>query len=155
MIVEFFTELGAWGWILAGLLFLAIEILAPGFLFLWLGIGALAVGGIGLLGFVGAGWSSVAVLFVAFAEISIVSALAGRSIYAPRKSPSDAPLLNQRGAQFVGREVVLSEPISGGRGRVKIGDTVWRVTGPDRDAGSTMVVVSADGAALVLGDPAA
>ncbi|MEO0498778.1 MAG: NfeD family protein [Pseudomonadota bacterium] len=142
MIAEFFKELGAWGWILAALLFLGVEIMAPGFLFLWLGIGALIVGIIGLLDVFGAGWMNPYAPWVAFAVFSLVAAFIGRNLYDPRKSPSDEPNLNDRAAQLVGRKGVLIEPIVNGSGRAKIGDTIWNVEGPDSPAGEQVRVAA-------------
>jgi membrane protein implicated in regulation of membrane protease activity len=43
---------------------------------------------------------------------------------------------------------VLNEPIRDGYGRLSLGDTVWRVAGPDLPAGQKVRVISADGAVL-------
>lgn len=142
MIAEFFKELGAWGWILAALLFLGVEIMAPGFLFLWLGIGALLVGVIGLLDVFGAGWMNPYAPWIAFAVFSLVAALIGRNLYDPRKSPSDEPNLNDRASQLIGRKGVLIEPMTNGAGRARIGDTVWQVEGPDGAVGEQVVVMA-------------
>ncbi len=48
----------------------------------------------------------------------------------------------------IGEEIVLNEPISDGFGRVPIGDTVWRVAGPDLPAGRKVRIVGHDGAVL-------
>lgn len=154
MIAEFFKELGAWGWILAALLFLGIEVAAPGFLFLWLGVGALLVGLIGLLDVFGAGWGNAYAPWIAFAVFSIVAAFVGRNLYDPRKSPSDEPNLNNRAAQLVGKTAVLIEPLEHGDSRARIGDTVWPVSGPPSPAGARLTVLAHDGGKLVLGDPA-
>ena len=53
-----------------------------------------------------------------------------------RGDESDQPLLNRRGEQLIGRIATLTEPIKDGRGRVRIGDTMWRVSGPDLPAGA-------------------
>ena len=63
-------------------------------------------------------------------------------------APSDQPNLNRRGAQYLGRQFDLVEPIARGRGRIKLGDSSWTVTGPDLPAGQTVEVIGADGAVL-------
>jgi hypothetical protein len=150
MITAFFAGLGAWGWILAALILLGIEIVAPGFLFLWLGIGALIVGLIGLLEIVGAGWSSVYAQFVAFAVFSLVAALVGRRLYDPRRTPSEEPTLNDRYAQLIGSKVTLSQAIENGTGRAVIGDTTWQVSGPDMPSGGKVVVTGAENGRLLV-----
>jgi membrane protein implicated in regulation of membrane protease activity len=44
----------------------------------------------------------------------------------------------------------LDQPISGGEGRVRVGDSFWRVTGADAPAGAAVRVVRLDGATLVV-----
>lgn len=58
--------------------------------------------------------------------------------------------MNDPLGQFVGRSFTLVEPIVEGEGRLKIGDTVWRVTGPDMRAGTKVIVTGAQGTALVV-----
>jgi membrane protein implicated in regulation of membrane protease activity len=67
-----------------------------------------------------------------------------------RKTESDQPLLNQRGEQLIGRTATLSEPIINGFGRIKLGDTLWRVKGPDLPAGTQVKVVSVNDLELVV-----
>jgi hypothetical protein len=52
--------------------------------------------------------------------------------------------------QLVGRSFTLDQPISGGRGRLTIGDTIWMATGPDLPAGARVTVTGADGAVLIV-----
>jgi inner membrane protein len=66
----------------------------------------------------------------------------------PAVLPTDQPDLNQRATQLVGRVVVLDEPIVAGRGRARLGDTVWVVEGPDAPASTEMRVTAAQGAVL-------
>ena len=61
---------------------------------------------------------------------------------------SDRPFLNQRAQRYVGREVVLDEPIQDGNGRLYLDDTTWRVHGPDLAAGAKVKIVDAEGAVL-------
>ena len=61
---------------------------------------------------------------------------------------TDQPDLNQRPAQLVGRVVALEEAIVHGRGKARIGDTLWVVEGPDAPAGTQMRITAAQGAVL-------
>jgi membrane protein implicated in regulation of membrane protease activity len=61
----------------------------------------------------------------------------------PAVSKSDEPDLNQRAAQLVGRVLVLADAIEGGRGRVRVGDTLWQVEGPDLPRGTEVKVAAA------------
>jgi hypothetical protein len=68
---------------------------------------------------------------------------------------SDQPNLNRRGAQYIGRHAALLEPIANGRGRIRLGDASWAVTGPDLPAGATVEVTGADGVVLQVRPAAA
>ncbi len=70
----------------------------------------------------------------------------------PRQSeaPADQPFLNRRADALVGRIFTLEKPIVDGAGTVRIGDTVWRVNGPDVPAGSRVKVMRADAPTLVV-----
>ena len=66
----------------------------------------------------------------------------------PTVSKSDEPNLNRPAAQLVGRVLVLAEAIEGGRGKVRVGDTLWPVEGPDAPAGTEVKVIAAKGTVL-------
>jgi hypothetical protein len=65
-------------------------------------------------------------------------------------SATDQPDLNQRPAQLVDRIVLLDEPIVNGRGKARIGDTLWAVEGPDAPEGAQVRVKGPRGAVLVV-----
>ena len=150
MIVEWFSGFGAWNWIILGAVLLAIEILTPGVYLLWLGIAAIVTGLVSFLLWDAAAWSwQVQVL--AFLLLSLVSVLIGRRVFPTTGTgDTDEPLLNQRERQLVGRTATLEEPITEGRGRIRLGDTLWRVTGPDLPAGARVRVVAAAGGEMTV-----
>lgn len=127
-------------WILAGLL-LILELTAPAFFFLWLGIAAAAVGMI-LLVFPAI---PVETQLVLFAVASIVAVLAWHKYREVRPLQTDQPLLNRRGHQYIGRVFTLDKPITNGEGKVTVDDSTWRVKGPDLPAGTTIRVTGIDG----------
>ncbi len=149
MLASAFTELGPWNWMVLGFVLLAAEIIIPGVFLLWIGIAAILVGAMSLQfwGYAFWGWQAQVLVFLALA---VASAYLGKRIMAATETDSDEPLLNQRGKQLVGRTATLHEPISEGYGRVRIGDTTWRVTGPDMPAGTRVKIVSADASTLAV-----
>ncbi len=144
MIESVFLELGPWTWWIAGIALLGLEILVPGTFFLWFGVAALMVGTLALL--VPFDLSLQVSLWLAASLLLIVL---GRRIF-KRKVTDQGPTMNDPLGQFVGRSFTLVEPIVEGEGRLKIGDTVWRVTGPDMRAGTKVIVTGAQGTALVV-----
>ena len=143
--MEIIISLGVWNWLILGAIFLALELFAPGAFMLWLGLAALAVG---LVSFV-IDWSWQAQL-VAFAVISLALVPVWRHFAPKVEKATDSPLLNRRAESYVGRIFTLDNPIVDGVGRVRIDDTIWRVTGPDSAAGSRVRIVRAEGANLFV-----
>jgi membrane protein implicated in regulation of membrane protease activity len=145
MIHDLIVTLGGWSWWILGLVLLGVEVLLPGFFFLWFGIAAILIGVSALL--VDWPWQ---LQVVGFVVLSVITALVGRHFAGTPAGDSPDPQLNLRGDRLEGRTLVLSEPIVEGRGRVKIGDTVWQVRGPDAPAGARIRVLGADGSVLTV-----
>lgn len=68
----------------------------------------------------------------------------------PAVTKTDQPDLNRRAVQLVGRVVVLEQAIECGRGKVRVGDTLWPVEGPDAPAGAEVRVKAANATLLVV-----
>lgn len=148
MLHAIMDELGPWNWMVLGFVLLALEIVLPGFFLLWIGIAALITGALSLALWEVGFWTWHAQVLV-FLVLSLIAAYVGKRLQL-RGGDSDQPLLNRRGAQLVGRTATLSEPIANGRGRVRIGDTMWRVSGPDLPAGTQVRVTGATDSDLEL-----
>ncbi|MGA9575591.1 MAG: NfeD family protein [Lysobacterales bacterium] len=127
-------------WILAGLL-LILELTAPAFFFLWLGIAAASVGLI-LLVFPSI---DVETQLILFAIASIMAILAWHKYRESSHATTDQPNLNRRGQQYIGRVFSLSSPIVNGVGKVTVDDSTWKVKGPDLPVGTHIRVTGIDG----------
>jgi len=132
-------------WILAGLL-LILELTAPAFFFLWLGIAAVATGLI-MLVFPGLSLQTQLVLFSVLAVIAVIT---WRRYRESHPAETDQPNLNRRGSQYVGREFTLATPIVNGVGKVTVDDSTWRVRGADLPVGATVKVVGVDGVVFLV-----
>ena len=73
-----------------------------------------------------------------------------RRFFRGDQQPADQPFLNRRNDAMVGRVFTLETPIVDGVGTVRVGDTVWRVNGPDTPAGNRVTVTRADAAMLFV-----
>lgn len=143
MLLDLFVQYGPWAWFVVGLVLLALELVVPGGWFLWLGAAGIVTG---LTAFIpGLQWPFQVTIFGVLALVIVVG---WTMISRNRKPTSDRPLLNQRAEVFIGHEGVIEEPITQGFGRLKLGDSVWRIAGPDLAAGAKVRVVGADGAVL-------
>jgi inner membrane protein len=143
--IDHLISFGFWNWFIAGGLLLAIELIAPGTFMMWLGLSALLVGLISLA----VVWSWQAQC-IAFAIFTVISIPVWRRFARGVEQPVDQPFLNRRQDALVGRIFTLEKPIIDGAGMVRIGDSIWRVTGPDTPAGTRIKVMRADAAMLVV-----
>ena len=144
--MEWLESLVFWHWwILAGVL-LIIELTAPVFFFLWLGMAAAATGLLLLV------FPSMPVEFqlVLFAVLSVVAVIAWRKYRESRPVISDQPNLNRRGQQYEGRVFTLDQPIENGIGKITVDDSTWRVKGPDLPAGTRVRVSGVEGVVFLV-----
>jgi membrane protein implicated in regulation of membrane protease activity len=112
----------------------------------WAG-GALALAGIWLLARQQpVGWWYLAAGGLLVAADVLIGLLWSR----PSVLKTDQPDLNRRPEQFVGRVVVVEEAIARGRGKVRVGDTLWPAEGPDLPAGAHVRVTAARGSVLAV-----
>ena len=68
-VIDFIATHGAWSWVVAGLVLLALELVVPGGVLIWLGGAALVTGGLAL--FVSIFWPLQFVIFGVLALCSI------------------------------------------------------------------------------------
>jgi inner membrane protein len=140
-----FVSLGAWNWLILAVVLLALETVIPGVHFLWFGLAA-AVTGIVALG-IGMAWPWQVLAFVL---LSVLTVFWVKRFVRPDVAISDLPDLNVRGRQYVGRSLVVEQAIENGRGKVRVGDTLWSAEGPDAPAGARVTVTGTKGTVLVV-----
>ena len=137
-------EVFAWG--AAALLLMALEAMVPGAALMWLGF---AAAGVFLLVVIHPE-ASLLLQMVLFASLGFIAIAVYWKWFRRRERASDHPTLNRRAAQHVGRIATLDRAIEGGRGRVKIGDAYWDVSGPDLPVGTRVRVIGEDGMTLAV-----
>jgi inner membrane protein len=143
---EWLSELQQhWFWLSLGFILGAVEMIAPGFFLMWLGLAAIIVGMLT--------WAlpiSLPLQVALFAIISVLTVYAGKKFLKDNPIESDDPKLNNRGARLTGEIVTVIEAITDGHGRVRVGDTDWNARGADAAVGAKVRVVGADGAVLLV-----
>lgn len=149
MLDSLIVQLGPWSWWVLGLLLLAAELVVPGFFLIWIGLAAIIVGSLSLLLWDSSVWIWQVQLLIFAASAVIVTLLGRRYLYGNNQA-TDEPFLNQRGASLVGRTATLAEPITEGRGRIRLNDTYWTVLGPDLPVGTRVKVVASNGRELTV-----
>lgn len=142
--IEFLEGLRFWHWLIASFVLGIAEVLMPGAIFIWFAAAAVAVAVLALVA-PELGWQIQVIVFalLAFGAIALWRRYRGR-----RPEASDQPTLNQRGAQYIGQVCEVVDPIVDGVGRIRLGDTIWTVHGPDARAGARVRVVAVEGAVL-------
>lgn len=134
-------EIVFWYWWVLALGFLGLEMLVTGFFFLWLAVSAFVTGSLLLVIPV----MAFDVQLLLFSLMAIVSVMVWRRYVSAKAQTSDHPLLNRRGAQYVGRTFNLIEAIENGQGKIKVDDSLWKVHGPDCPVGTKVKVVAVNG----------
>ena len=140
-----FHQTAGWVWLVGGVLLCAAEIAAPGAFLLWIGLAAIATGLLAFLADPPLVWS-----LIAFSVFALGFVLIGRRLYGAEEETGQA--LNQRVRGLVGQSFSLDQPIENGTGRIRIGDSLWRVKGADAPAGARIRVtgVAEDGMTLTV-----
>jgi hypothetical protein len=135
-----------WMWLALGVLLMSLEVAVPGLHFLWFGVAAAVVAILVWLGLAGFGWQ-----IAVFGALSIVALYFGKRMMAdvPSSDPENASL-NERANQYIGRSVIVEEAIRNGRGKVRVGDTLWIAEGTDVPVGARVTIKSARGSVLVV-----
>jgi len=143
-VVELLSQPAYWHWWLLGLALIVVEILVPGTFILWLGIAAL---GVGVLVFL---FPSIdgQLQWLLFAGLTVVSISVWLLYFKNRPDHSDDPLLNRRGQQYVGRVLTLNDPIINGQGKIRVDDSIWKVTAEDCPAGTRLRIEGVEGVVL-------
>lgn len=138
------TGMAYWHWLSLGFVMLLLEVMTGGGLLLWLGIAALVTGAIVVV------FSSLSMplQLILFSLAAIAASVLWWFFWHKKPMTSDQPTLNRRSEQYIGRIFTLETDIVNGRGKVKVGDTLWRVLGDDMAVGTKVKVTSVDGVLL-------
>jgi membrane protein implicated in regulation of membrane protease activity len=144
-LTDFFASLGPWNWFIVAVALFVLETIVTGVHFIWFGLAAAIVGILGLAVDFAWEWQ-----LITFAIISCITVFLARRFAAPDVARSDEPDLNVRAAQYLGRVVMVEEPIAGGRGKVRVGDTVWSAQGSDAPKGARVRVTGTNGCVLLV-----
>ena len=135
-----------WAWAAIAAALAVGEFHAPGAYLVWIAIGAAftaafdAAFGLSL-------YAQVAVFLVA----AIISCLEGYRVYGrlAARRQAGGPL-NERDQAMLGEHGIVCTAFLDGRGKVRIGDTVWLAKGADLPEGTPIVVTAVHGTTLVV-----
>ena len=137
--LEALESMGAWMWIMFGIVLCAAELTVPGAFLIWIGFAAIAVGVLNIAIVVPTAWN-----LLIFSVLEIAFALIGRKFYggAEKENPNG---LNRRAQAMIGRVYLLDQEIGAhAAGRIRVDDSFWRVRGPALPAGAQVKIVAVD-----------
>lgn len=135
---------GAWIWGAGGALLLVIEMLAPGYFLIFAALGALAVAGLGVVLPLG-----LAGQLLVFAIVTVSLFAVSFRHYRRLTASGMQPLVNSPD-RLIGAIATVEEPLVAGRGKIRLGDTVWLARGPDLPSGAAVTVKRVDGTILEI-----
>ncbi len=130
-------------WLIAGLALCAAETLVPGAFLIWIGAAALAVGVVEF--FLPLALTPQLLLFAA---LVVALVFVGKRVYGSLDAGTPQLPLSRAHA-LIGKEFFLDEAIVRGYGRIRVGDSVWRVAGENLPAGAKVRVVAVEDGAEV------
>ncbi|MDF1526919.1 MAG: NfeD family protein [bacterium] len=133
-----------WHWWVIAVVLVIVEAFVAGTFFLWMGVSAAVVGFVLLIA-PGMGWEYQVLLFAVFSVVSIALWLIRLKKYPTRSQVSN---LNRRAARYLGHIAIIKDPVVNGLGTINVDDTIWRVMGPDCEAGTKVKVIGAAGTNL-------
>ena len=137
------SRFAALAWLVIGLALCAVETLAPGAFFIWFGAAAAIVGAVDYVAPM-----SFETQLVLFAALVAALVLIGRRVYGSSgREPGPLPL--SRAQALIGEDFYLEEPIVRGYGRIRVGDSSWRVAGRDTPVGARVRVVKVEDGSLL------
>ena len=140
-ICMFCSNITAWQWMSLGVALLTVELMFPGIFMLWFGLSALITAGL-VYGFCLPNMLAITAFLIAGVAFSY--------LFYAKQNANAKFLVNNPKNKMVGQIMVLDEAIINGRGRVKIADGHWTVTGPDLPIGSRVKVVEVQGNTLTV-----
>lgn len=137
-----------WYWFIIAIAFIALEVfISSGTYLLWMGLAAAVVGIVGYF------FQNLSLVYegLLFGVFSLVSVLLWKYFLKERLRSRETPNhLNRRGEHYIGMSLTLTSPLENGHSVHKIGDTQWRLKGPDLPEGTKVKVVGLEGNALVV-----
>jgi membrane protein implicated in regulation of membrane protease activity len=134
----------AWIWGTIAVALFIVELVAPGYFLIFPALGAFAVGLADLAGITGL--EAQLVGFVAFSALlfALLVRHYRRLISNQKQDPVNLP------ERLVGAQGTVEDRLTAGRGKIRLGDSVWLARGPDLEKGHAVRVAAVEGTVLVV-----
>ena len=139
----FSTHLGALLWLGGGLILCAAETMAPGTFLIFIGAAAAIVGAIAYFFAL-----DLTTQLLLFGALVVALVMIGRDAYGSLHAGA-GPLPQSRAHALIGSDFLLEEAIVHDYGRIRVGDSSWRVKGADCPAGAKVRVVAVEDGSIL------
>ncbi|MFA5988538.1 MAG: NfeD family protein [Sphingomonas sp.] len=133
-------------WLLAAAILAGAELAAPGVFLIFLAAAA-AITGLATLALPAL---PITAQLASFTVWSAIAVAIGQRWYRAYPIDSADPLLNDRGARLIGEIVTVTEAITDGEGRVRVGDGEWNASGTDAQPGARLRVTALHNGKLIV-----
>jgi len=133
-----------WIWLAIGVALFVLEIAAPGYFLIFPAAGAFVAGLADL-----AGIHAIEGQLAVFSGAGIALFAGAVRHYRNMLSNRRQDLVN-RPERMVGALATVEDALEGGRGKVRLGDTVWLARGPSLAKGRPVRVAAVDGTVLIV-----
>lgn len=137
-------QMNYWIWWIAAVVLLGLEVFTFSNFLIWTAVASAITGFV--LFFVPS--LTLEYQLITFSVTAFLSLVLGRYYVHSYPTKSQQPFLNVRGREYVGRVMTLEEPIVDGIGKIRVGDTFWRIEGEDCAAGTQVKVMGVDSTRL-------
>lgn len=127
-----------------GLVFCISEICIAGYFLSWLGISSIFTAFFTYL------LPSSIIIQSALFSVFFLAAFFVTKLIRKNHDTKTSSFINEYEDKLIGTTVTLQTPIKNGIGHIKINDTLWKVNGPDAEAGLTVEVIEIRNNALIV-----
>ena len=136
-----------WAWFALGVFLIILEVLFFSAVLIWFGSSAILTGLITMA--LDISWQTQVAIFSVLSLLSLGAFKIIRKNTGSREV-SEGYQLNKRATHYIGKTLEVTQAIENGRGRVAVGDTSWKASGPDCAVGTSVLVKEVDGDRLVV-----
>ena len=135
-----------WGWLSLAAVFVLLDlVLGANFFLLWLGGCAIFLGA--LTYFIpNLSWEAQ---FFCYLLLSLACLIFWRNYLKNHPIESQAPLLNNKTKQMIGKKYTLIQDVENNNSRIKDGDTFWKVKCKNGKVGDIVKIIDVDGVTLI------
>ncbi|MEC8868097.1 MAG: NfeD family protein [Pseudomonadota bacterium] len=131
-------------WWVIGIVLVIGEVVLPGTFLIWFAFAAFGVGLVGLVFDM-----SGVIQVVVFSLLSFASLSLGYLMRKRRGDP-EAPAFADRTQAYMGKIYTVVDAIENGKGKIRVGDSVWLAEGEDCPVGGSVKVVESRGNVLMI-----